>query len=184
MGLFLLVWPGMAAGFVALFTSTALGWRLFFFVPLAGEIVLYCGLASRGGFAEYLIWIPMASVVSIALFGWQATILGELTWLAVRWSELPKKVPSQYQLPVGTVSGAAFAMLYYFASVWLLSRTTDLSEILNWERVWLAAYAAGGAVGGLLVAHYGVKEFGDGPRDAKPPVGTLLGRGAAKAGSS
>lgn len=187
--LFLLIWPGMAAGFVALFTSTVLGWRLFFFVPLAAEVVLYLGPASQGGFVEYLTGdpsnltsVPIIYIVGLVLFGWQATILGELAWLVVRWLELPKRVTSKYQLLIGVLCGAAFAMLYQFASAWLLSKTAALSGVDDWGKVWLAAYGAGGAVGGLLVAYYAVKEFGHGPHDAKDEAAETLTSRAAGAG--
>jgi hypothetical protein len=186
----LMIWPVMAAAFVALFTSTALGWRLFLLVPMAGVMILYLYPQNAADIAHSLIadpgklvWLPVAYLVGLAFAGPQATILGELAWLAVRVTKLPSRMSLRSALVLGAAVGSLFGVGYQIASAHVLSRFLPaFFPEPTWGAGWLAAYIGGGAVAGLLVAYYAVKEFRHGPHDAKDEVAETLTSGAAGAG--
>lgn len=173
----LMIWPVLAAAFLAWFTSTALGWRLFLLVPMAGVVILCLYPQSDFGIIrsliadpEKLIWLPVAYVVGLAFAGPQATILGELAWLAVRMTKLPHKLSRALALPVGAAIGSLFGAGYQIASAHALSSFLPaFFPQSNWGAEWLAAYVAGGAVAGILVAFYAMKEA----LPDKRPEGTL-----------
>jgi hypothetical protein len=80
---------------------------------------------------------------------------------------------------MGMVIGPCF-LLVYGAILNMGAPPGDAGPL--WLNPWTYASMAGGAVGGVLVAYYAVKEFGRGPDRARTQLEETLGSGAAGAG--
>jgi hypothetical protein len=162
----------------------ALGWRLFLIVPMAGEVAICIDPQIGVRMSPLPIFvIPMLYVVGLALFGPQATILGEFGWLVARRTKLPERCSLSTLVLAATAAGGVFGAGYQIATAQILHRLfPELFLQPKWHGVWPAAYAAGGAVGGLLVAYYAVKEFGLEPHVDDSRAGETLRSGAAGAG--
>src|SRR5216683_6088921 len=87
--------------FLAFRTSPRLAWRLLLLVPLAAEIAMFLypqqqPSGSHLSFASLIgldFWISFLGVYAYAVlfFGVWPVLIGELGWLAIRASALPRK---------------------------------------------------------------------------------------------
>jgi hypothetical protein len=147
--------------------SKDLAWRLFFSVPFAGTVamILYPyadperGLSFRT-FFEPTFWISVAFTYAygVVRFGFWAIFLGELGWIAVRAVSLQDKISNGALIPAGAIIGGLVGCLLQSATHALFSLRSEPVPFWVWAPTWLSMGAAGGVVGGILVAYHSVKE--------------------------
>ena len=147
--------------------SRRLALRLLLLVPLAGQIAMlvYLGFtpapsnSSLPGVLDLTYWLGFVLIYvhAVAFDGVWATFLGELGWFAIRATSLPDKFSMRFLIPAGALTGSVIGLLHMIATHTLasLGMTVPFSQ---WAPTWLTAAAAGGIVGGILVAYYSAQE--------------------------
>lgn len=165
----LLWWLGGFVGGISLLIvgSKDLAWRLFFSVPFAATVamILYPysdperGLSFRTVF-EPTFWISVAFTYAYGavLYGFWAIFLGELGWIAARAVSLQNKISIKTLIPAGGIIGGLVGCLLETATHALYSLRSEPAPFWVWAPTWLSMGAAGGIVGGILVAYYSAKE--------------------------
>ena len=153
--------------------SRRLAWRLFFFVPLAGELVLVLYRApdpklsfSVALLAEPVFWAGIVTmyIYGLVMFGGWAVLLGELGWIVVSSASLSSRISQQILAPAAAVTGGFVGYIdliswHAFAQAYFPSIQVWLSAFQQfWSDGFSIAGLAGGALGGILVAYHSAKE--------------------------
>jgi hypothetical protein len=154
--------------------SRKLALRLLLVVPLAGEIALSVGTefsaapttSKLPGPLNPVYWLGFALfyVHGVVLDGTWAVVLGELGWMVLRVTRLPKLFSFALLASAGAVVGALIGCAYQIGIHELSA--LDLAAAHVSVRApfsqsapsWLSAAIAGGIVGGILVAYYSIHE--------------------------
>ena len=172
-GAFATFWLLGLAGAILFFVagSRKLALRLLLVVPLAAEIAMLVAVEFSApidskvpGPLNPAYWLGFAFIyVQAVIFdGAWAVVLGELGWMALRLTALPKLLSFRVLASAGAIVGALIGCAYQISMHELSA--IDLAAIhvnvqapfSQWAPSWLSAAIAGGMAGGILVAYYSI----------------------------
>jgi len=154
--------------------SRKLALRLLLVVPFVAEIAMLVAVefsaapidSKVSGPLNPVYWLGFAFIyVQAVIFdGAWAVVFGELGWMALRLTALPKLLSFRVLASAGAVVGALIGCAYQIAMHELSA--IDLAAIhvnvqapfSQWAPSWLSAAIAGGMAGGILVAYYSIHQ--------------------------